>query len=259
MSNIHKKNAPPVDDDIAVSLRLFAAVSIFRAESDIRWYLMGVHVLPNPAGEGVFLVATDGHQLAIAHDPTGRAPGPVTLACSKAFAKAVRACRDNLRAHVVVRGDRVTALDSERREIFVQPDPALLEGKYPAALAVLKPILDPSLEPGMLGCFNPVYVRRLGRAASLLPTAGQPLGHWTHPNGTLYTRFAAEVSMVAVTMNMRGDEPYRDAVPDTLKAAIEKHRCNSNAAAAAEAEFKAREVRANSVVNSDAEPQECPT
>lgn len=49
---------------------LFAAVALFQADDDPRDFLQGVMVEPHPFG-GVYIVATDGAQICVAHDPRG--------------------------------------------------------------------------------------------------------------------------------------------------------------------------------------------
>ena len=53
-----------------VNPRYFAAITLFMAHSDVRYYLNGISIEPHPDG-GVLLVATDGHRLGVLHDPDG--------------------------------------------------------------------------------------------------------------------------------------------------------------------------------------------
>jgi DNA polymerase-3 subunit beta len=48
----------------------FAAISLFAAKNDVRYYLNGVHIERNPGG-GVLMVGTNGHYLSVIHDPEG--------------------------------------------------------------------------------------------------------------------------------------------------------------------------------------------
>jgi len=65
-----------VDREIAVSARAVAMVLPFVGrDRRFRPALCGVIVEPHPAGDGVFCVATDGHRMAIAHDPNGISNG----------------------------------------------------------------------------------------------------------------------------------------------------------------------------------------
>jgi DNA polymerase-3 subunit beta len=53
-----------------VNPKYFAAVNCFAAKQDVRYYLNGVHIEPHPT-QGVVMVATNGHVLAVMHDPEG--------------------------------------------------------------------------------------------------------------------------------------------------------------------------------------------
>ena len=53
-----------------VNPKYFAAITLFMAKQDVRYYLNGVSVEPHPDG-GVLLVATDGHRIGVLHDPDG--------------------------------------------------------------------------------------------------------------------------------------------------------------------------------------------
>ncbi|WP_443698731.1 DNA polymerase III subunit beta family protein [Pseudomonas sp.] len=59
-----------------VNPKYFAAMALFMAKQDVRYYLNGISVEPHPDG-GAIIVATDGHRLAVIHDPDGW--------CSKQF------------------------------------------------------------------------------------------------------------------------------------------------------------------------------
>lgn len=53
-----------------VNPRYFAAIELFSAKNDVRYYLNGVCIEPHPE-RGVIIVATNGHRLAAIHDPDG--------------------------------------------------------------------------------------------------------------------------------------------------------------------------------------------
>jgi DNA polymerase-3 subunit beta len=53
-----------------VNPKYFAAMALFMAKQDVRYYLNGISVEPHPDG-GAIIVATDGHRLAVIHDPDG--------------------------------------------------------------------------------------------------------------------------------------------------------------------------------------------
>ncbi|HCK4895383.1 TPA: hypothetical protein N0H42_000458 [Pseudomonas aeruginosa] len=45
-----------------------AAVSLFMAHNDVRYYLNGISIEPASQG-GVLLIATNGHHIGVMHDP----------------------------------------------------------------------------------------------------------------------------------------------------------------------------------------------
>lgn len=55
-----------------VNPKYLAAISLFAAKNDVRYYLNGVSIEPHPDG-GAVIVATDGRRLAAIHDPEGMA------------------------------------------------------------------------------------------------------------------------------------------------------------------------------------------
>lgn len=65
-------------NNIDINASLWAAVSHCVSTEETRYYLHGTYIEPHPMG-GVTMVATDGHLLAVAHDPTGTVDAPLTL------------------------------------------------------------------------------------------------------------------------------------------------------------------------------------
>lgn len=53
-----------------VNPRYLAAIALFRAKKDVRYYLQGIYVEPHPE-KGVIITATDGNCLGSIHDPQG--------------------------------------------------------------------------------------------------------------------------------------------------------------------------------------------
>jgi len=70
---------------------LLAAVNTARSYEETRYYLGGVYVFPLPSGEGVGMVATDGHRMICATDLTGFISEPAILSLDK---KLATACKD---------------------------------------------------------------------------------------------------------------------------------------------------------------------
>lgn len=66
---------------VTVTASIYHAALAFAGTKDVRYYLNGVRVEHSPDGNGVILIATDGHALAVLHDAAGSistAPDTVT-------------------------------------------------------------------------------------------------------------------------------------------------------------------------------------
>ncbi|HBO9211544.1 TPA: hypothetical protein L5D58_006534, partial [Pseudomonas aeruginosa] len=61
-----------------------AAVSLFMAHNDVRYYLNGISIEPASQG-GVLLIATNGHHIGVMHDPDGWASNKIIISPSKAL------------------------------------------------------------------------------------------------------------------------------------------------------------------------------
>lgn len=217
-----KERYAPEDATVAVSARLFAAVAVFRPFNDIRYYLCGVHIAPCEAG-GVFIVATDGHQMAVAHDPEGRVDEPVILTCSRALEKAAREKAYSEDAVVILQDRRVRLLAPH--ELHVQAGDAQIVGKFPDFLKIMEGgIAEPAM--GLQGFFSGHLVKRLGKAAELVSQKFSGLTHWTTKDGYLLTRFSAEKNLVVVTMPIRDDCTSDGPLPAVIAGATSKARAD---------------------------------
>ncbi len=247
MSTDKKDRAAPDDATVVVSARLFAAVAAFRASHDIRYYLCGVHVTPCEDG-GVFIVATNGHQMGVAHDPDGRASEPVILACSKALEAAARDVMHGDDAIVVLQDKHVRLLAPN--ELFVQAGTPLVIGKFPDFLKVLEGGVGP-LTSGISGVLSGVLVKRLGKVAELLSAKFCSLYHWTTEGNYVLTRFGAEKQLTVVTMPLRDDPPADGPLAAALAGAVSKAKAERLANEEASAALAAK---AENTVNADAQP-----
>lgn len=241
-----KKPLAPEDATTVVSARLFAAVATFRAIQDIRYYLNGVHIAPCEAG-GVFVVATNGHQMAVAHDPDGRTDEAVILHCSPAMEKAARERMHSLDAAVVVVHEgRVRLLGPE--ELFVQAGEPLVPGKFPDFFKVLEGGVGP-LTDGLTGAFSANLTKKLSKIAELLAPKFSTLHHWTTKDGYLLTRFTNEPKLSVVTMPVRDERPKDGALPAVLSAAVQKAKDERLAAIEAEANAAVEKASAEGAVS----------
>lgn len=65
-------------NNVNISASTWAAVSHCASTEEARYYIGGAYIEPHPMG-GVTMVATDGHLLAVAYDPTGKVDAPLIL------------------------------------------------------------------------------------------------------------------------------------------------------------------------------------
>lgn len=226
-----KERYAPEDATVAVSARLFAAVAAFRAIHDIRYYLCGVYVTPCEDG-GVFIVATNGHQMGMAHDPDGKASEPVILACSKALESASRDVMHGEDAIIVLQDKHVRLLAPS--ELFVQAGTPLVIGKFPDFLKVMEGGIGP-VTSGISGALSATLVKKLGKVAELLSQKYCGLYHWTTNDGYVLTRFDAEKKLSVVTMPLRDSNAFDGALPAVLASAVTKAKAERLAQAEAEA------------------------
>lgn len=109
----------------------------FMAKSDIRYYLMGIHIEPDPKG-GAILCATDGHRMLVIKDksavyPTDAPKEGIIFNIDKG---AARFCKGEVRgvegyATVDVESQRLTIFSGDDSELFLQPGKCFVNGKFP--------------------------------------------------------------------------------------------------------------------------------
>lgn len=142
MKHQSKSEAPAIDYSalrVNIDPRKLASVATFRATNDIRHCLGGVLIEKAPQG-GVYLVASNGHTIAIVYAPDGLLEGfdSVILRTSREL---LAACKKSWKFNprLMVNGARLFMADGNfgfdaeatDREFFVQPGPSVIEGKFP--------------------------------------------------------------------------------------------------------------------------------
>lgn len=207
-SNLKAKAVIAPKSAYRFSARLFSAIAHFRAKSDIRYYLNGMLFMPHPKG-GAMMVATNGHQLAVAYDPEGAAPADRIVSVFPGLESA--ACRYPAGwVHMDEALDsRVVLSDSANREVYVQPGKALIEGKFPNVYGVMP--ADPSkLQSAMVAPINAMYFGCMATMVKRLRLSkyGNALHHWQQDETTVcVTRPDGEPNVMVLTMPMRCDRP----------------------------------------------------
>ena len=145
---------------IQVNANLFARVAVAQSSDPARYYLQGVCIQPHPRGEGVILVATDGHVLLAAHD----AAGVTTL---PAAGVTVNLGKDGLKA--AAKGKTVTidpATGQARVDAaWISPATTIVDGAFPD----WRRLLPSAPLTHTAASFDPNLLQRLGKAMSETP------------------------------------------------------------------------------------------
>lgn len=226
---------------LAFDARPIPALAIFMARKDIRYYLCGLHVSPHPDC-GVYLAATDGHRLALWHDPHGHTDKPRTLRISNEL---INAARRRTARELRMPCDRRVSIQDGRLmiaqwntsegvlhkghteplplvEAFIQPGDFEVDGKYPDIWRVIPDMKD--VVPGLHGAVQANYIKDLGAAAALLGVGRfcglRHFSRGTDGNGCVLTRLTAAPNFLVVTMPMKGDEASEPIPPSFVRPKI---------------------------------------
>lgn len=122
---------------IRFNSKYLPALMKFMAKSDIRYYLMGIHIERDPKG-GAILVATDGHRMLVVKDKDAKYPEDapkegvifyIDKGASKFCNKEVRGMHGY--ATVDIESQRLTIFNGEGVELYLQPGKCLVDGKFP--------------------------------------------------------------------------------------------------------------------------------
>jgi hypothetical protein len=142
----------------------------FKAVHDIRYYLNGIYVERAPLElGGVYLVATDGHTMAVIHDKSGSIAGADSAIISitpqaVSAAKASQSRKHVLLKHrVLVQGTRLLiAPDFDcAAELYIQPGRCNIEGKFPNWRGVIPDFSKLKEAQITTNCVNANYLARL--------------------------------------------------------------------------------------------------
>lgn len=211
-------------EELVFDAKALAPVALFMAQNDIRYYLRGIHVSPHPQ-RGVYISASDGHRIAVWHDPYGYCDRARILTITPALVSASKKRhKTELRMPLDKRisyekGRLVLAqwntLDGKpqngdtkafpRVELHIQPGKADIDGTYPQFWRVVPKEED--LVSGLRGAIQAKYIKDLGAASALLSGDGRG-GIWHYSSGEegrggVLTRFSAANNFMVITM------PYR--------------------------------------------------
>lgn len=216
-----------------VNPKYFAAINLFAAVKDVRYYLNGVFIEPHPV-KGVVIVATDGHTLALLHDPDGWVKAPIIVGdISKALISACAfkgsAKRQNVptRLYLSEHGAVVDTDEQAQVETTINPFSAsvshlskisLIDGKFPDYRRVIQ---TERSETVAFPCVNVTYMARLDAALRILVPGRTYNGvefRCTGRNDSMIARFTQpdlEQRFLALLMPMHNEAP-KTLLPDWL-------------------------------------------
>jgi len=151
--------------EIRINAEYLRLAQLFSSKDDVRYYLKGVQVEPHPSGEGILIIATDGHVLGSFYDRNGYVPEPMLIGFDKGLISALKSERSEKFGRVVtVRGGRTTVMtiDSEGepwKEKYIKPGNIEMDGTFPDWRRVLPSDVEncnPTFDVSLLKPFEAV-------------------------------------------------------------------------------------------------------
>ena len=207
MSKVTQHSASVDTHLVSVPADVFAAVALFRAHEDVRYYLDGVMVEPCPEG-GCMIVATEGHRLAVIHSPEARADRPRILRVTEGLEESLRHLpgRNSARTVSVPSEDaRVLLCDNAGDELYVQAGTPFIDGKYPDWRKVIPPV--ESLKPGAPCALQSRYLAGLWKTCREERWGGVFFSHDSRnpDTGVAVVQFVKKPELVVLIMAMKFD------------------------------------------------------
>ena len=193
-----------IDNDLMIMPGHLAAIAMFAAKKDIRFYLMGVCIDTGPNGS--FLVATCGHTVAVHQIDTVARPAGQFIMPLVPLASMIKANKrvgikitlpDNF-AGRYEKAKRQVTLESLKGEIAIVSE---LDGFFPDWRRVTR--YDDSPYPQQV-FFNPEYLMRVADAADLINTRKFAVQVRPGGMGVGFAWLDLEGKTVAYVMPIRG-------------------------------------------------------
>lgn len=225
-----------------VKPKYFAAIHLFAANNDIRYYLNGVRIEPHPE-QGAIIVATNGHIMAVVHDPDGYCAEPMIV--GDVSKQLISACTSRGKTMpptglYIGSGGAVVAM-GELKSGDIEPFGggvtfvsriSIVDGKYPDWRKVLPARREPSTD------FPHVAAKYL----AIFEKAVKVFGVVKTYTGIRFESRGPELSMIArimdfelterfaaVVMPLRSDGPTQDILPVWLMPKEEPQADQANA------------------------------
>lgn len=181
----------------------------FMAKSDIRYYLMGIHIEPDPKG-GAILCATDGHRMLVIKDKSAvyHADAPKEGVIFNIDKSAARFCKGEVRgvsghATVDLESQRLTIFNGDGCEVYLQPGKCLVSGNFPIWQRVM-PDFSKLLQAS-LAYAHPQYIADAVMAHPDL-RGYEGCRFWTEgENSSVIVEYSSHPEYLAIIMPLRTD------------------------------------------------------
>ena len=207
-----------------VDASLFRVAAMFQSSEETRYYLNGVHIEPHH-DEGVFLVATDGHRLLVAHDFSGKIEGGTAIV--QLGKDQIKACKEGRgetasRRIVVTDDKQPLTITANGAPVAIQPK-WIVDGVFPDWKRVMQGISG----TGRMEAFDAKLVKSFSDAAEALGVGTGVDVSFATPEGPVLVRFAVP-HVVGVVMPIRwnrekgwpsflGFEPFPPPEPEAAE------------------------------------------
>ena len=98
-----------------INKEAFIKIDAFKSKDDTRYLLQGVYI--TPATEGVYLIATCGHKLALWHDKTGTIEGkPQIIRVDKNLISSLK--KDKITENIQITENEIALVDIDQGEVI---------------------------------------------------------------------------------------------------------------------------------------------
>ena len=140
-----------------VNAEMFRRCALAQSSEATRYYLRGVKLERHPSGEGVLMIATDGHILACFYDRDGTIEGEAIVALPK---HVMAACKGSAHS-LTLDGDTAEIFDKRGAAQFAKG--VVVDGTFPDWRRIIP---KPGPDAGCAGQFDHVLLSRLGAILS---------------------------------------------------------------------------------------------
>lgn len=191
-----------------ITAKYLPLLEAFRAKNDVRYYLNGFLIEPHEVS-GVYLIATNGVQMAVVHDEEGQADGTMLVQPAATIARDAKKA-DTAHFDGITCELRIKKGDTNETEFLASAPAPLIDGKFPDWRSLMPIDNNFKSQPGMFDV-------KLLAALLKVPLGGRCKGVHAHiqPLGPSFFRFekAPEILVLIMPIQTRELLPVR---PDWL-------------------------------------------